>query len=59
MRAVVKQISCLFGLVFLFSGLARASVGGSISGTVRDASGAVVLKAIVSALASIPEANKL
>ena len=59
MRAVVKQISCFFGLVFLFSGLVRASVSGSISGTVRDASGAVVLKAIVSALASIPEANKL
>jgi hypothetical protein len=50
MPAVVKQMSCLFGLVFLFSGLVRASVGGSISGTVRDSSGAVVLKAIVSAL---------
>jgi Carboxypeptidase regulatory-like domain/TonB dependent receptor len=50
MPAVVKHISCLFGLVFLFSGLVRASVGGSIFGTVRDSSGAVVLKANVSAL---------
>src|SRR5580704_2053525 len=44
-----KILGCLFLLIFLLCGtfVARAGVGGSISGTVTDSSGAVVAKASV------------
>src|SRR6202044_639359 len=44
-----KILGCLFPLIFLLSGpfVARAGVGGSISGTVTDSTGAVVAKALV------------
>jgi Carboxypeptidase regulatory-like domain len=44
-----KILGCLFLLIFLLCGtfVARAGVGGSISGTVTDSSGAVVAKASI------------
>jgi hypothetical protein len=50
MQNAVKQSFRWLGSVFLLSGLMHASVGGSISGTVKDSSGAVVSRAGVSAL---------
>jgi hypothetical protein len=51
MQDAVKQFFRLLGLVLLLSGLMHASVGGSVSGSVKDSSGAVVSNAVVIAFA--------
>jgi Carboxypeptidase regulatory-like domain len=47
MQDAVKQLFRWLALVILLSGFMHASVGGSISGTVKDPTGAVVSKAAV------------
>jgi hypothetical protein len=50
MQDAVRKILGYWALALLLCGLVWASVGGSISGTVKDSSGAVIPKAVVTAL---------
>src|SRR5580704_16179466 len=50
MQDAVRKILRYWALALLLCGLVWASVGGSISGTVKDSSGAVIPKAVVTAL---------
>lgn len=50
MQDAAKQLLRFLALILILGGSIWASVGGSISGTVKDSSGAVIPKAVVTAL---------